>query len=239
MDSARGAEPADLHATALVVDLDGTLVSSDLLVVALRLLLRERPYLVVAFPSWLLGGRASFKRQVARRVQLDPRELSYRPEVIALVREARATGRRTILASANDRGFAQVVADHLQIFDEVVASDGRQNLKGVAKLVATRAALGSAPFDYVGDSAADLPMWRAAREALVVAGGRRLPARVRAERSLRALDAAPAPGLDERVDEGGRGSAARRDEAAEQELRDDEGPEPPILPAAVVPPRDG
>jgi 4-hydroxybenzoate polyprenyltransferase len=59
------------------------------------------------------------------------------------------------------------VARHLGIFDGVFATDDR-NLTGEAKVLALQAAFGFKGFAYAGNSAADLPCWRAASEALLV-----------------------------------------------------------------------
>ena len=41
------------------------------------------------------------------------------------------------------------------------------NLKGNSKLAAIRDRIGQEPFDYIGNSANDLPIWAEARQALV------------------------------------------------------------------------
>jgi 4-hydroxybenzoate polyprenyltransferase len=65
----------------------------------------------------------------------------------------------------------------LGLFDGILASDGVRNLKGAAKLAAIQAYCrehGYAEFDYLGDSRADLPIWREARGACLVAPSHRL-----------------------------------------------------------------
>ncbi len=162
----------------LCVDLDGTLIRSDLLVESLLLLLKARPWLLLALPWWLLrGGKAHLKRQIARRVRLDPATLPYNEELLAYLREARAAGRELVLATASDDLLARPVADHLGLFTRVETSDGRANLSGVAKARHLRERLG-AVFDYVGDHCKDIPVWEAAREALLVDRGGRLARRL-------------------------------------------------------------
>src|SRR6185312_6505269 len=73
-----------------------------------------------------------------------------------------------ILATASDRSLAQRVADHLGIFDDVIASDGARNLKREAKARALTERFGEAGFDYMGEDRHDVPVWRHAREAYVV-----------------------------------------------------------------------
>ena len=61
-----------------------------------------------------------------------------------------------------------------RLFDSIVASDGHPNAKGKGKLESIRAHIGSADFDYVGDSIADVPIFRAARRSYLVAPKRAL-----------------------------------------------------------------
>jgi len=117
----------------LCVDLDGTLVSTDTLWECVLWLFRRRPWLLLIAPFWLLAGKASFKRKVASRAALDPAALPYRQDLVAALWEIKRTGRKLVLATAADGAIARGVAQHLGLFDEVLASDGRDNLRAVAK----------------------------------------------------------------------------------------------------------
>jgi hypothetical protein len=151
----------------LYVDLDRTLISAD---VSLEnwLNFAKRgivPTLLLCW--WLLRGRAYAKSMVARRVPLDPATLPYRKEVLEIVRTARAEGRRVVLASGSHQRHVARVARHLGLFDGAVGTMGRRNLKGRTKL-AWIDGDADGPFDYVGDSRADRPIWSAAHEGLTV-----------------------------------------------------------------------
>jgi phosphoserine phosphatase len=163
----------------LVVDLDGTLIDGDTLHLSIARLIRERPWVIPVLPFVVLSGRAPFKRFVSDRVALPASSLPYRSDVLAFVRAEHATARRIILATAADRRIADAVAAHLAVFDGVIASDGRHNAKGVGKLESIRAYLGSAEFDYVGDSMVDVPVFRAARRSYLVCPGSALQSAVR------------------------------------------------------------
>ena len=162
------AAPSGAPTTPLYVDLDGSLIATDLLHESVLRLMRAAPAALLQVPAWLLQGKAVLKHEIADRVEIDVATLPYRPEVLALVREARANGRRVVLATASDARYARAVANHLQLFDAVIASDGRRNLGGAAKLEAIRADAGGRPFTYVGDRALDMPIWREAQGAVVV-----------------------------------------------------------------------
>jgi len=163
----------------LIVDLDGTLIDGDTLHLSLARLARERPWSVPVLPLVAWSGRARFKRFVSDRVALDPRSLPYRTDVLEFVTRERRDGRRLILATAADRRIADAVAAHLDLFEGVIASDGRHNAKGAGKLASIRGRLGDAEFDYVGDSMSDLPVFRAARRAYLVCPSRALTGAVR------------------------------------------------------------
>ena len=152
----------------LVVDLDGTLIRSDLLWESLAAILGRRPWLLFVMPFWLLAGRARLKARVAQHHCPNPGALPYRPEVLALCRAAHSSGRRLILASASPAAWVQPIAAHLGFFDAVLATESDRNLTGSEKLAAIREEIGDVDFAYLGNSRVDAPIWAAAREALGV-----------------------------------------------------------------------
>lgn len=164
-----------IHAPAQVavplgVDLDGTLVQTDLLLESYLALLKQRPLALFMLPLWLLRGKAHLKREIAKRVTLDVTCLPYREPLLAFLRVEHQAGRKLILATAADELFARQIADHLGIFDTVLASDGVTNLSGEAKTQALEAACGG-PFVYAGDAPVDLQVWRRAQSAILVGSG--------------------------------------------------------------------
>ena len=152
----------------LVVDLDGTLVETDLLIESLAALVRRHPLALFALPRWLLKGRANLKREVARRVELDPTLLPYRTSLLDYLRTEHDNGRTIVLATASDERFANQVADHLKLFDLVLASDGSTNLSGKRKRSRLVGQFSERGFDYVGNESRDLAVWSSARKAIVV-----------------------------------------------------------------------
>ncbi len=155
-------ELANSSTTALAVDLDGTLIRGDMFHLSLRYLLLRNPLRVCLFPLWLLRGKAVFKREVARRVSIDPETLDFRTEVLDFVRDAQSQGRPTVLATGSDSILAQAVFDHLGCFDGLIASDGQVNNTGRKKSEALVSRFGESGFDYIGNSAVDIPIWERA-----------------------------------------------------------------------------
>jgi len=155
----------------LVVDLDGTLIKTDLLWESLAQLLRRNPLMLFAVLFWWTRGRAFLKQKLALRVTIDPAALPYHEPFLAFLREQKKAGRKLILATASDRNMALPVANHVGLFDEVLGSDGKTNLRAANKLKALTEIFGERGFDYAGNSAPDLAVWCGVREAIVVNAG--------------------------------------------------------------------
>ena len=73
-------------------------------------------------------GKAHLKRQVACRVTLDVSSLPYHMGLLTYLRDQHHKNRSLILATGADELIARQIADYLQIFDRVMASDGKINL---------------------------------------------------------------------------------------------------------------
>lgn len=151
----------------LVVDLDDTLVRTDVLWESFFTLLGRSPFRAIATLSSLTKGRAAFKKRVAFESPVDPGRLPYRNSVICEMLRARDDGRKVVLATAADENNATAIASSLAIIDLVLASDGLVNLSGYRKAEAIRKACGG-DFEYIGNSQVDLPIWRLAKVSLVV-----------------------------------------------------------------------
>ena len=147
----------------LVVDLDGTLVTTDTLFENAALLLRQRPWLILAMVFWLRRGKAALKAEIARRAQVKAEHLPFRPELVAWLQSESDQGRRIVLATGAHQATADAVAAHLGLFHEVLATSEHLNLTGRAKRDALLKRFGPAGFDYVGNGREDVPVWMACR----------------------------------------------------------------------------
>lgn len=156
------------QAPPLAVDLDGTLLRTDLLLETTVALLRNHPLALLALPGWLFRGKAFLKAQVARRVTLDAAQLPYRRTVLEYLQTQRASGRHLVLATGADQQLAQQVAEQVGLFDSVFASDGRVNLSGEQKRRRLVSEFGEKGFDYIGNGRRDLAVCESARRAVLV-----------------------------------------------------------------------
>ena len=165
---------ADNQNVPLVVDLDGTLIRTDMMWESLSRLLRRNPLAIFQILFWWTRGRALLKQKLAARVTVDPASLPYHEKFLAWLRTEKNSGRKIILATASDLKMAQPIADHVGLFDEVLASDGQTNLRSENKLRALTEKFGPRGFDYAGNSTADFAVWRGSRQAVVVNASRRV-----------------------------------------------------------------
>ncbi len=163
------AEPASTGvAIPLCVDLDGTLIRTDLLHEAIFAFLRGNLARIFLLAAWLLKGKAHLKAQLAARVQPDVTTLPYTQELLDLLQSEKAIGRTLILATASPKIWADAVAGHLGLFDDVVATTDTENMAGTNKAARLATLFGDQGFDYAGNSKHDLAVWSRARTPIVV-----------------------------------------------------------------------
>jgi 4-hydroxybenzoate polyprenyltransferase/phosphoserine phosphatase len=151
-----------------VVDLDGTLVRSDLLVESAFADLGRDPWRVVNLLSAMRRGKAALKAEIAANTDIDVSHLPYDEEVVSLIWQRRAAGGQVYLASASNERYVQAVAEHLGLFDGWFASNDRENLSSVSKARRLVEAFGEGGFDYVGNGRADLAVWNVAHRRVAV-----------------------------------------------------------------------
>ncbi len=164
----------------LCVDLDGTLIKTDLLWESLLALLKQNPLSLFLLPLWLFKGKAYLKHEIARRVTLDVSTLPYDQDFVEFLSNERRSGRELVLATASHVSLARDVASHLGLFEErVFGSDASINLKGERKVAFLVERYGARRFAYAGNSTADLPVWAEANEAIVVNASAGLVSRAR------------------------------------------------------------
>lgn len=145
----------------IVVDLDGTLIHSDILIESLFLFIRHNPLRIFELFVWLFGGKAYFKQRLADAVMPEVNQLPYNQALLRWLLEQRQSGARLILATASDSRIAQRVAAHLGIFDEVLGTQST-NLSSHHKRAVLVQRFGEKGYEYVGNSRADLAVWRSA-----------------------------------------------------------------------------
>lgn len=151
----------------LIVDVDGSLVRTDLLWEGLVQLARQ-PARLPGLLRALLGGRAALKAFAARHASPVVATVPLAASVESLMEQACAEGRPVVLVSGAHE--TQVEALRKRVGANLAwGSDGAVNLTGRIKLerIETR----FSQFDYVGNALADVAIWVKARRAYAVNAG--------------------------------------------------------------------
>ncbi|HAW08158.1 MAG TPA: UbiA family prenyltransferase [Bacteroidetes bacterium] len=152
----------------LVVDLDGTITSTDILMESMLELLKRNPLYIFLIIIWVAKGYAFLKQKIYERTQIDVSNLAYNQDVIDFVRLEKSKGRQIILATASLEPIAKQVADYLGIFDKILATTPQLNLRGNNKRQILIEYYGEKGFDYIGDAYVDLYIWESSRYAYLV-----------------------------------------------------------------------
>jgi phosphoserine phosphatase len=179
--------PLPRGSTPLCVDLDGTLIRTDLLHESIVILLKRNPLIILALVLWLFKGKAGFKDEVSKRVMIDPSILPYNQRVLNWVRGERNRGRYIVLATASNHRLAESVASYLDCFDEIVASDADGNISDREKCAALVSKFGKRRFDYAGNSSKDVVVWEQCDQAIVVEATKSVPPQLEMENGVHPL----------------------------------------------------
>lgn len=152
----------------LYVDLDGTLIKTDLLLESILLLVKKNILLAFLIPIWLLKGKANLKFQLAQRVHVPVELLPLNLEFHSYLEEEVENGRDIVLISASTQQLVRRVSDHLGLFIDAMGSDEGHNLKSKNKVTRIIQLNPVGGFIYAGNSTQDIPVWMEANEAILV-----------------------------------------------------------------------
>jgi hypothetical protein len=152
----------------LCVDLDGTLIRTDTMWESIRWLVKRNPLRFASFFLWWAGGRAHLKRQLADHARFDVAGLPYHQDFLEWLKGQKQSGRMLVLVTAADQSMGERVAAHVDLFDDVMGSNGRENLRGHTKRKRLTERFGIGGYDYAGNSSVDLQVWPDVRAAIVV-----------------------------------------------------------------------
>lgn len=152
----------------LVVDLDGTLVATDLLYESFFDALPRHGLGILSKDLIANFSRQALKARLAELADIDYARLPYNESVLDYIRQARSEGRPVYLATASNKRHADAIAAHLGLFDAVFASDDSVNLRGRHKAEFLVSTFGNGGFDYIGNDASDLKVWEFSDRAISI-----------------------------------------------------------------------
>ncbi len=167
------AAPSLARAYPLVLDLDGTLLRTDLLLEAALRFLQRKPWGVFLLIAWLLRGIPRLKHQLASRCELAVELLPINERLVQYARGEAEAGRTVVVATAASRVLAEKVCARFGFVSEVLASCEQRNLKGASKADALLRRFPEG-FAYAGNARTDLHIWRQARFGLFAGSDGRL-----------------------------------------------------------------
>lgn len=153
----------------LIIDLDHTLINSDLLYESIFKIIKKNPIYIVLIPFWLLRGRSYLKHKMAENVRIDPSKLNYNQGVLDYMNKKINEGFDVYLVSASNEKFVKQIAEYIGRFKGYKGSTISHNLKGrrKAEYLNSKYAQG---FIYVGDSKSDYAVWQYNSKAVPVGG---------------------------------------------------------------------
>jgi len=151
----------------ICVDLDGTLVRTDTLQEAAAASFFSDWRTLPNILRWLARGKALLKERLAERWAFNPAQLPYDENLLQSLRQAKDLGHPIVLVTAADHSIASRVGDHLALFDEIIASNGVDNLRGETKARVLAERFPGQGFAYIGNDATDHAVWRIAAVPIV------------------------------------------------------------------------
>jgi len=166
----KGNKLIDVRKIPLVVDLDGTLVRTDMFLESVLKTQKMSWKRLIELLSAMVNGRAAVKEFFAKGFEFDPSKLPFRKVVLSLIESRRLAGDPIILATAAAGRIANKISSETGLFDSSLSSTSTSNLSGIKKADALIKLYGYKGFDYVGDSSKDLPVWQASRKSYLVGG---------------------------------------------------------------------
>lgn len=148
--------------TPLAVDLDGTLVNTDLFFESAVWYLRKNPFRFFQMCWWFFSkGRAELKIQIEKRADLPISDLPFNQNVVQWLRDEKNKGRELVLVTGASQKYAEQVAEHLDLFSKVFGvCRERPRLTGRNKARFLVKYYGEKKFDYIGNSIIDLAVWK-------------------------------------------------------------------------------
>jgi len=171
------------QARPLVVDLDGTLIRTDMLWECLVLLIKRRPWDIWKVIPWVLKGKAHLKRRLVDVLNPEVSLIPFNDQVVSWLETQKSQGVPLVLATASDQRIADAIAERLALFERVIGTT-ECNLSSDRKAHRLVEDYGFEGFEYVGNSKADFAVWKNAAVCHVVNPDRGVLRRVRRSYTL-------------------------------------------------------
>ncbi len=152
----------------LCVDLDGTVVYGDMSLRSFISYIKGNPLRIFQVILWHLRGRAFTKYMLSKRFSFDATSLPYIEETLEYLQSEKQKGRKIFLCTGSCVPVALKINQHLKIFDGIMGTKVKHNFIGKNKCAVLIKKFGDQGFDYVGNSAQDLKVWKHSDKIIIV-----------------------------------------------------------------------
>ena len=154
----------------LVVDLDGTLLKTELPWEAfLSVFLKHPIQLLKIFVRKIkIQTPAYFKTETQKWADLCLEGLPFSPKFLSWLKEQKHLGRTLILCTGSTQSYASAIQKQTNLFDSAYGSTLGTNLVGSKKALFLAGKFGKGQFDYAGNALADLKVAPYARCFILV-----------------------------------------------------------------------
>ena len=160
-------EKNQLH--ILAVDLDNTLIKTDMIHVGIKFLLLHRIYLLPKLLClFLFKGKTFAKKYLFDTTSYSLANIPFNNSVIDFITNNKEKYTYTILISGSYYEYVDAISKYLGLFDFSVGTTLETNMISLNKTRYLKDKFGDLIFDYIGDSKKDIPIWESARTAYVV-----------------------------------------------------------------------
>ena len=116
--------------TALYIDLDKTLIRSELYWECLVSLLKARPFYIFLVPFWRLKGKGYVISKIASLIDLDIAYLPYNQNLLTWLKK-KQQHKKVILLSPANQDLANKIAAHCACFSEVCQQINEQQYERI------------------------------------------------------------------------------------------------------------
>ena len=156
----------------LAVDLDHTLIDTDMIWEGLKYILIRGIY---NLPKLILlltfKGKTYAKKFLFDKTNIDIKTLPFNKGVINFINQHKSDYNHIILISGSYHMYVEKIAEHLDIFDSSVGTTLGTNMISENKILFLNQKFKNFVFDYIGDNKKDIPIWEESNIAYVVDNG--------------------------------------------------------------------
>ena len=153
----------------LAVDLDHTLINTDMIYIGIKYLIFHKIYLLpILIIISFFKGRPHAKKYLYDNTEISIKDLPFNHSVINFINQNCEKYTHIILISGSYYKYVNSIANYLNIFDSSIGTSISLNMISTNKTNYLKNNFNNFVFDYIGDSKKDIPIWEESRKAFVV-----------------------------------------------------------------------